>query len=249
MEKGNRYKPICVALVAAAVLSVVVFVAPLRAEAKSTKPGVKAEKIVRDLSGTVAETMNSGGYTYVLLDKKGTKTWVVVPDMKVKVGEKVTFQPGFTKHDFTSRTLNRSFSEIVFSGGPASGSGAGSASQTGFKPKGPKIDKTIKLKKAAGPNAYTVAEIFAKRASLNKENVVLRAKVVKDSRNIMGRNWVHLQDGTGTAAKADYELVAVSKDAPAVGEVVTVKGMVYKDKDFGSGYKYRVILEKASIKR
>lgn len=69
------------------------------------------------LSGKVAETMNSGGYTYVSLDQKGKKTWVAMPQTKVKVGQNVTCQPGMVMQNFTSKTLNRTFDSIVFSGG------------------------------------------------------------------------------------------------------------------------------------
>ena len=45
------------------------------------------------LSGKVVETMDSGGYTYVCLEKKGKKTWVAVPQMKVKRGRTCLFSP------------------------------------------------------------------------------------------------------------------------------------------------------------
>lgn len=69
------------------------------------------------LSGKVLETMNSGGYTYVSLDNNGKKIWVALPESKVKVGQNVTCQPGMEMKNFTSKTLNRSFDSIIFSGG------------------------------------------------------------------------------------------------------------------------------------
>lgn len=69
------------------------------------------------LSGKVVETMNSGGYTYVSLENSGKKIWVAIPEAKVKVGQKVTCQPGMVMQNFTSKTLNRTFDNIVFSGG------------------------------------------------------------------------------------------------------------------------------------
>ncbi len=71
------------------------------------------------LSGKVVDTMNSGGYTYVQLEKNGTKTWVAVPEMKgVKKGQTMSFQPGVEMRNFESRTLKRTFDKIYFSGGP-----------------------------------------------------------------------------------------------------------------------------------
>ncbi|MHB8844032.1 MAG: hypothetical protein ACYC7L_04725 [Nitrospirota bacterium] len=69
------------------------------------------------ISGKVVETMDSGGYTYVCLENGGTKTWVALPQSKVKVGQQVTCQPGMEMKNFTSKTLNRTFASIIFSGG------------------------------------------------------------------------------------------------------------------------------------
>src|SRR5271169_5477994 len=70
------------------------------------------------LSGKVGETMNSGGYTYVLLEKDGEKTWIAVPQMKVTKGQTMSFKPGAEIENFKSKTLKRTFKRIVFSDGP-----------------------------------------------------------------------------------------------------------------------------------
>lgn len=70
------------------------------------------------LSGKVVETMDSGGYTYALLEKKGKKTWVAVPQMKITKGQNISFQPGMEMENFKSKTLNRTFDRIIFSAGP-----------------------------------------------------------------------------------------------------------------------------------
>jgi hypothetical protein len=69
------------------------------------------------LSGKVVETMNSAGYTYISLEKNGKKAWVAIPETSVKVGQKITCQPGMVMNNFKSKSLNRSFESIVFSGG------------------------------------------------------------------------------------------------------------------------------------
>jgi hypothetical protein len=70
------------------------------------------------LSGKVAETMDSGDYTYVLLEKDGEKTWAAVPHMDVTKGQTVTLSPGIEMIDFHSKKLNRTFKKIIFSDGP-----------------------------------------------------------------------------------------------------------------------------------
>jgi len=113
----------------------------------------------------------------------------------------------------------------------------------------PAKEAKISITKAAGTNAYTIQELFASSAKLDKKKVVVRGKVVKVSTGIMGKNWIHLQDGTGSQAKKDNNLVCTSKDLAAVNDVVTVSGVLAKDKDFGSGYKYIVIVEEAKIRK
>ncbi len=208
------------------------------------------------LSGKVVETMDAGGYTYVQIEKAGKKTWVAVPEMKVAVGQEISFMPGQEMPNFKSKSLNKTFESIIFSGGPAtpkSASGLPSGhSDTGKKATGSKAaatagQKDIKVEKAAGIDAYTVGDVYAKRSALNKKIVIVKGKVVKVSEGIMKANWVHLQDGTGDQKKNTHNLVVTTDDLPVVGEVVTMKGIISKDKDFGAGYKYEVIMEKASI--
>jgi hypothetical protein len=226
-------------------------------------PEIKAKKAdasgeSTSLSGKVVETMDSSGYTYVCLEKNGKKTWVAVPQMKVTVGKEMSFIPGTQMGSFTSKSLNKTFDQIIFSAGPETSPQAAGANPhsdkesagkqaTGSKSAASSAHKDIKVEKAAGPNAYTVAEVFAKQKDLNAKPVVVKGQVVKVSAGIMGTNFIHLQDGTGDPKKSTHNLVITSSDLPSVGDVVTVKGTLTKDKDFWSGYKYAVIIEKAAV--
>lgn len=71
------------------------------------------------LTGKVVETMNSGGYTYVNLEKDGKTTWLAIPSTKVEVGQDLKVWSGMEMGKFTSRTLNRTFDNITFSSGIA----------------------------------------------------------------------------------------------------------------------------------
>jgi hypothetical protein len=107
----------------------------------------------------------------------------------------------------------------------------------------------VKVAKATGANAYTVGEVFAKASSLNGKKVRVRGQVMKMSAKIMGRNWIHLQDGTGDPMKNSHDLVVTSSEEPAKGSVVTVEGVVATNKDFGSGYFYNVIVEQGKVQK
>jgi len=229
------------------------------AEPAVKKPSIKAkqEEDTGNITGKVVETMNASGYTYVCVEKSGKKTWVAVPEMKVAVGSKVSFLPGQVMTDFSSKSLNRTFDSIVFSGGPATGGGTGVAtavpggdpSHVGSKANVTSLDKSIKIEKASGANAYTVGEVYAKRTSLNNKKVAVKGKVVKFSQGIMGKNWVHVQDGSGDQQKGTHNLVATTQETAAVGDIVTVTGTFAKDKDFGAGYLYKAIVEDASVQK
>ena len=132
-------------------------------------------------------------------------------------------------------------------GGDAWASGK-AASGEDARAKAPASSEKIQVEKAKGADAYTVAEVYEKAEKLDKKTVAVRGKVVKVAKGIMGRNWVHLRDGSGDPAKGTNDLVATTKDDPKVGDVVTAKGTLSKDKDFGSGYKYRAIIEGAAVK-
>jgi len=132
-------------------------------------------------------------------------------------------------------------------GAPAGGPAMGEASPGSGKAVVPFAD--LKVNKATGANAYTVAELFAKGASLNGKKVKVKGQVVKFSPQIMGKNWLHLQDGTGETAKNTHDLVVTSAGKAEKGETVTVEGVLAANKDFGAGYTYVVIVEDAAIRR
>lgn len=106
-----------------------------------------------------------------------------------------------------------------------------------------------KIAKAAGADAKTVAEVFEGRAALKDKSVSVRGKVVKVNAGIMGKNWVHLQDGSGSAAKGTHDLIVTTQETAAVGDVVTARGLVRTDVSLGSGYAYEVLVEEAKLRK
>jgi hypothetical protein len=104
----------------------------------------------------------------------------------------------------------------------------------------------IKVARAPGAQGRTVAEIWSKRASLKDQKVSVRAKVVKATNGVMGKNWLHVKDGSGEGPSSD--LTIASDETAGVGDTVLVTGVVHLDKDLGAGYHYDVIVEDAKIK-
>jgi len=106
-----------------------------------------------------------------------------------------------------------------------------------------------KVAKAKGPDAQTVAEINTKRVELKDKTVVVHAKVVKFSPEILKKNWVHLRDGSGSDADNTNDILVTTNEVVKAGDIVTVKGIVRNDKDFGSGYAYKVMIEDGVFKK
>ncbi len=96
---------------------------------------------------------------------------------------------------------------------------------------------------------HKVGDLYKEKAALDMKKVTVKGKVVKVAAGIMGKNWFHIQDGSGDPARKTNDLaVTTAQDLPAVGKTVTATGTLHKDKDFGYGYRYEVILEDATIK-
>lgn len=106
----------------------------------------------------------------------------------------------------------------------------------------------VKVEKAVGENSYTVEEVFTNNTTLEGKTIRVQGKVVKFSPSIMGKNWIHLQDGSGDPLKSNHDLVITTNaQPPKEKEVITIEGIVRANKDFGAGYKYVVIVEEAQI--
>lgn len=251
------------------------------AEAKATLDGVAIE-------GIVLETMNTAGYTYLLVEGEKGKTWVAIPEASVAVGQKVSCAPGMTMQQFQSKTLQRTFDAIIFSPGlknaaatsaPApAGSASSAQGDTSFNQalqaeqpgkKGspaqgahgldPAAEKSagsagaitpagnVNVNKAAGENSYSVGECFDRAKELDGKTVRVRGKVMKISRMIMGKNWLHIQDGTGDPVKNQHDLVATTTEDPGENTIVTIEGVLTANRDFGAGYKYEAIVENAKV--
>ncbi len=105
----------------------------------------------------------------------------------------------------------------------------------------------IKVEKARGNNSFVIAECFEKAEELDNSPILIRGKVMKVSPMIMGRNWVHIQDGTGDPMKNTHDLVITTQGLPEKDTVVTFKGTLHANRDFGAGYKYAVIVEDAEL--
>jgi hypothetical protein len=212
-------------------------------ETKSTQP------VPAGFLGTVIETISTAGYTYVQVDTGTEKIWAAAPEFKVEKGETVTVPAGSPMKNYQSKTLNRTFDVVWFV--PY----VQSDTKDSMPPKStlkkalttnpvPLTETDLgNIKKAE--SGKTIAELYAEKTSLENKNVKVRGKVVKFSPQIMGKNWIHLQDGTGTSGTNDLTVTTTS--TVKLGDIILAEGILILNKDFGAGYKYDIIIEDAKI--
>jgi hypothetical protein len=132
--------------------------------------------------------------------------------------------------------------EVAADAAPPSGAPALLRSRDGAAP--PAVEPV-----SPPPGGMAIADVWARRAELGDREVTVRGQVVKVNTQIMGRNWVHLQDGSGSEADGTHDLTITTDAQVAAGDTVTFTGVLAVDKDFGAGYVYAAILENGRIVR
>jgi hypothetical protein len=242
----------------------------------SAAPVTGAAPAFSTVSGVVQETLGASDYTYMRLKTADGEIWAAVTMATVTKGQQVTVINAMPMDGFESKTLNRRFERIVFgtlsepgsaatAANPHAAPGATAPMAAGHEPvhvgeareqmkaqhaaaaAGPADVGKIDVKKAEGPDGKTVAEIFAAKGTLKGKEAAVRGKVVKYTPGVMGKNWIHLRDGSGGRDQKNDDLTITTAETTALGEVVLVRGTVRLDVDFGSGYSYPVLIENAKL--
>lgn len=235
---------------------------PQMQQVPEVKPAAPVQEATGQLTGTVLESQDAAGYTYVRLKTADGEKWAAVSQSKVVKGETVKVDVQMMADNFESKTLNRRFDVIAF--GTIAGRATAAPPKLAMKPFGPTSmappmtsaaqhmtapdAPSVNVKRAEGKDATTIGELLVSRASLDGQSVTLRGKIVKFNSGIMGKNWMHLRDGS-KAGGEDADITVTTNAVAAVGDVVIVKGKVTIDKDFGAGYRYAVIIENADVSK
>lgn len=208
---------------------------------------------------TVLEIQDAKGYKYLKVDENGTQKWVAIASAPVAIGDKIGYDKRTIMRDFPSKTLNKTFKEIIFASNvylpqkaqqpksmkemlgintknPHKSMGTGISPTTEEKPAKPFVKKDM----------YTIEEVHMWRNDLKDQVITLEGTISKVSHNIMKLDWVHLGDGTGDRKRLTDDLVFTAASTKVkAGDKVLVKGKVVVNKDFGYGYFYKVLIQDA----
>ena len=208
---------------------------------------------------TVNEVIQTSQYTYLKADEAGSEYWMAVVKDDVTPGEELFyFSANVTPmENFHSTELNRDFDRILFVSKISRENGGGGMSMDADPHAGTGMESStmhsghiqadasegIHVDKA--PAGVTVVELYENAKNYVGKKVKVSGVVVKVNNQIMGRNWVHIQDGT--KYEDNYDLTCTTQDNVNVNDVITIEGEVAIDKDFTSGYFYPVIVENTKV--
>ena len=206
-----------------------------------TTSKVGAHKIV------VNDFIDAGTYVYLNVNEEGEEYWMAIPNAKIEKGATYYYSGGMEMKDFESKQLGKTFDFITFA------EGISSSEIVAVKPKVKKMaNSTGHVHHEAEPihieipkNGISIANLYSKPANFKGEEIIVRGKVVKVNKNILGKNWIHIVDGTNFENNTD--LTITTSQIVKLGDTVTFKALVVLDKDFGAGYVYNLLLENGKI--
>lgn len=194
----------------------------------------------------VEEVLPTDRYVYLRVTEGEEEFWLATRKMDVEKGAKYYYRDGLLKTNFESKEYNRVFEKVYLvsnlvpekhggdAGTPIPVESHGPAEGLGVISSGGDINRAGSVK---------IADIVSNPKAYEGRKVQVSGVCVKINPNIMGRNWIHLQDGS----QDDYDFVVTSDSYVAEGAVVSLEAVVGIDRDFGAGYRYSLILENGKV--
>ncbi|MFC1635428.1 hypothetical protein ACFL5Z_11350 [Planctomycetota bacterium] len=193
----------------------------------------------------IQEVVQASAYTYLKVKEKDRDYWIAITKRDIEAGETLSFAGGLEMKNFESKDLKRTFETIYFVDKIIGDEPLSTISKQSVEMPHrmkPVIEKKeISIEPIEG--GITIGELFSNKDSYANKTVLVKGQVTKVNRAILGKNWVHLQDGTSGSGK--YDLTITTQDEVSLGDVVTFEGKIVLNKDFGAGYAYDVLIEDA----
>jgi hypothetical protein len=194
----------------------------------------------------VLEVIQTTMYTYLHVEEKDGDKWLALPGMEAKANETYYYTGGMEMNNFESKELGRTFPTVYFIESVSKSPDLTAKDEMSYPHSGSKT-KTEKQQVNVQPaqGGITIAELYKNKSSYAGKKVKIKGQVTKFNANIMDKNWIHLQDGTDFEGR--FDLTTTTATVVAVGDVITLEGVVNLDKDFGYGYSYEILLEDAAL--
>jgi len=192
----------------------------------------------------VEEVLNTDRYTYLNVTENGNKFWIAIPRKEIEIGGTYYYRGGLLKRNFPSKEFNRVFDTIYLVADviPNSTNSGMPIEEEGMTNQEIHTHEAINVEPTEG--TVKISSIFSDPSKYQGKQVKVTGKCVKVNPMIMGRNWVHIQDGSGD----NLDLTVTTADNIPLGAIVSLEGIIALDKDFGAGYRYDIIMEKAILK-
>lgn len=192
----------------------------------------------------VMEVLNTEKYTYLNVDEEGTNFWIAIPKKEVQIGATYYYKGGLLKKNFESKEYNRVFETLYLVSDVIPHPIDGSEFAAGQVPSQQSSDSQAPISVNSVEGSIKLSELFLNPDKYEGQIVQVSGKCVKVNPMIMGRNWVHIQDGSGD----NLDLTVTTAVNIPVDAIVTLTGIISLNKDFGAGYRYDVIMENATLK-
>jgi hypothetical protein len=200
----------------------------------------------------VLEVIQTSNYTYLRVSENGSENWIAVNRQEAAPGEVYYYDKEMEMKNFVSKELNRTFESIYFvqeiskepiaAANQMPAAGPMSAAKHSGKVS---TEKKEGISVAPADGSISIAQIYAKRGDYSGKTIKVKGQVVKINEEVMGKNWIHIQDGSGSAD--DFDLAVTTLDGMKMDDMVTFEGTITLKKDFGAGYFYEVIMEDAKL--
>ena len=194
----------------------------------------------------VEEVVQTSNYTYLKVSENNADFWIAVNSQEASPGEVYYYGEALEMNNFNSKELNRTFETIYFVQGiskePVT---AVAENKLPAKPVQPNITMKEGVSVAPAQDGLSIAKLYADRSAYAGKKIKMKGQVTKINEGVMGKNWIHLQDGTNDGE--NFDLTVTTLDQVKVDDIVAFEGTITLKKDFGYGYFYEVIMEDAKL--
>lgn len=196
----------------------------------------------------VAEVIQSSQYTYLKVTENGAESWIAVTRQEAAPGETYYYGDALEMKNFESKELKRSFETIYFVQELSKQPHSAEAELP--NPHGNTLGKVSVEQKggisvAPAQDGLSIAKLYSTKADYAGKKIKMKGQVVKVNNEVMGKNWIHIQDGTNEGDH--FDLTITTMDKVEMDAVVTFEGTIAVNKDFGYGYSYELIMEDATL--